>query len=106
MIKPPYNSVAVETEIQKDPRIKPDEATSIHRLLRGRQPTEPGRYRTFTRSWWRRNADWPGGREPGAGRPRTHARNLTEADARRMCRDWNATHDPGFLSRKMEYARQ
>ena len=63
-------------------------------------------YRTFTRTWWRRNPDWPGRREPGAGRPRTHARNLTEAEARHICRDWNATHDPGFLSRKMEYDRE
>lgn len=63
-------------------------------------------YRTFTQTWWAHNPSWPGGREPGAGRKRTHARNLTEAEARHMCQAWNADHDPGFLSNKMAFDRE
>lgn len=64
-------------------------------------------YRVFTRTWWRRNPSWPGGREPGAGRKTTIRRNVpTEADARASCRAWNDSHDPGPLSRKAEYEEQ
>jgi hypothetical protein len=60
-------------------------------------------YTTFTRTWWKRNPAWPGGREPGAGKRYTHARGLSYDEARAMCQEWNATHKPGFLSRKMEF---
>ena len=63
-------------------------------------------YATFTRTWWRRNPSYPGGREPGAGRKRYHGRHLTYDEARRMCQEWNAMHNPGFLSRKMEFERE
>jgi hypothetical protein len=63
-------------------------------------------YRVFTRTWWQRNPAWPNGREPGAGRKHTIRRNVeTEEQAREICRAWNASHDPGFLSRKAEYER-
>ena len=60
-------------------------------------------YKVFHRTWWRRNPDWPDGREPGAGRPKTIAYVNTEAEAREACSTWNACHDPGFLSDKAEY---
>jgi len=61
-------------------------------------------FRVFTRTWWRRNSAWPGGREPGAGRKHTLARRVeTEEEARAICKRYNDTHDPGFLSRKAEY---
>ncbi len=60
-------------------------------------------YRTFTRTWWRSNPAWPGGREPEAGSRRYHSRHMTEEGARAECQEWNATHKPGKLSRKMEY---
>jgi hypothetical protein len=61
-------------------------------------------YRVFTRTWWRRNAAWPEGREPGAGRKTTIAARVeTETDARAICTRYNASHEPGFLSRKAEY---
>ena len=64
-------------------------------------------YHVFTRTWWRRNPAWPGGREPGAGRKYTLARNIqTEEEARRICKAYNDTHEPGFLSRKAEYQSQ
>ena len=63
-------------------------------------------YRTFTRTWWRRNPSAPGGREPGAGRQRTHARGLTYDEARRMCSAWNSAHNPGYLSCKMEFVSE
>ena len=61
------------------------------------------RYRVFTRTWWIKNPAWPDGREPGAGRPTTIGWADTEREARRICAEWNASHDPGFLSRKAEY---
>lgn len=67
---------------------------------------DEARYYVFTRTWWRRNPSWPGGREPGAGRKRTLRRNLTLSEAQRMCREWNASHDPGPLSRKAEFGQQ
>lgn len=61
-------------------------------------------YRVFTRTWWKRNPAWPGGREPNAGRKHTIARRVeTETEARVICQRYNDTHDPGFLSRKAEY---
>jgi hypothetical protein len=63
-------------------------------------------YRAFSRTWWRRNPSWPNGREPGAGPKTTLARHLTEDEARRVCADYNATHNPGPLSRKAEYERE
>ena len=61
-------------------------------------------YRVFTRTWWKRNPDWPGGREPGAGRKHTIAKHVeTEAEAQAIARRYNENHDPGFLSRKAEY---
>ena len=57
-------------------------------------------YRTFIRTWWIKT---PTGRKPGPGR-KTHVETgLTMDEARRMCRQYNDTHDPGPLSRKMEF---
>lgn len=64
-------------------------------------------YRVFTRTWWIANKDWPGGREPGAGKRRTLAKNVkTIEEARAICQRYNSTHDPGFLSKKAEFEEQ
>lgn len=63
-------------------------------------------YRTFVRTWWRHNQSWPNRLEPYPGKQRTTGRGLTEDEAQRMCRAYNSTHDPGRLSRKMEYERE
>ena len=60
-------------------------------------------YRVFTRTWWKRNSGWPGGREPCPGRKTTIGKAKTEDEAREICRRYNESHDPGFLSRKAEY---
>lgn len=62
-------------------------------------------YRVFTRTWWRANPKWPGGREPGAGKRsyRGHPSHLTYSEAQNYCQEWNKNHDPGFLSRKAEF---
>lgn len=67
---------------------------------------DAARYTVFTRTWWISNPAWPGGREPGAGRKHTLRRNLSYAEARQMCQDWNSTHNPGRLSRKAEFTQQ
>jgi hypothetical protein len=65
-------------------------------------------YRVFTRTWWKRNPAWPGGREPGAGRKnyRDHPRRLTYEEAQQYCAAWLETHKPGFLSRKAEFEEE
>lgn len=61
-------------------------------------------YRVFTRTWWTKNPSYPGGREPAPGRKTTLQRGIkTEEEARGICKTWNASHNPGFLSRKAEY---
>ena len=60
-------------------------------------------YRTFTRTWWKENPDWPSGLEPCPGDKSPVSRNLTEGEARNQCQTYNRTHNPGRLSRKMEY---
>lgn len=61
------------------------------------------KYRVFTRTWWTKNPKWPNGREPKAGRKYTLGFVYTIEEARRWCRNWNETHDPGPLSRKAEF---
>ena len=60
-------------------------------------------YAIFTRTWWRENPSWPNGLEPEAGE-RTYIDTAeTEDEARDICQDWNAAHDPGRLSLKAEF---
>ena len=61
-------------------------------------------YKVFVRTWWR--LDGRGHRIPGAGRPRTIARGCTLEEARTVAQGWNATHAPGYLSRKAEFTRE
>ena len=65
-------------------------------------------YRAFTRTWWRNNdsGEWSNGLEPCPGRKTTIGRRLTEDEARRLCKAWNAGHRPGRLSRKAEYEQE
>lgn len=58
-------------------------------------------YKVFTRTWWKINPD--GTRSPEAGRKFTIATVQTEAEARKICADWNASHAPGKRSRKAEF---
>ena len=60
-------------------------------------------YKTFTRTWWIENPTWPNGLEPGAGRRHYMGHYQNEAEAQAACQAWNATHNPGRLSKKMEY---
>ena len=61
-------------------------------------------YRVFVRNWWRRNAAYPNGLEPHAGRKTTLQCNVeSEESARDICRVYNENHNPGQLSRKAEY---
>ncbi len=60
-------------------------------------------FNVFVRNWWKRNAAWPGGREPEAGKRTYLRKHVTEADARAIATQYNSTHEPGFLSRKAEW---
>jgi len=53
-------------------------------------------YSVFTRNWWKSNPSWPDGREPdgGARKHYLERRVSTESEARGICQDWNATHNP------------
>ena len=57
----------------------------------------------FTRTFWKENAAWPNGLEPAVGRKTYMARNVSENEARAICKEYNATHKAGRLSRKAEY---
>lgn len=65
----------------------------------------PQLYDVFHRTWWVENPDYPDGREPGAGEKHYIEYNVTEATARTICAQYNASHDPGPLSDKAEYER-
>lgn len=60
-------------------------------------------YQTFTRTWWKKNPKYPSGLEPHAGRKSYHGRYATEEEARKACKAWNDSNNPGVLSKKMEY---
>jgi hypothetical protein len=61
-------------------------------------------FTVFTRTFWKPNASWPGGREPSLGRKYTIEKGIqTAEEARDICRVWNANHNPGQMSRKAEY---
>lgn len=58
------------------------------------------RVNVFNREWWRPGPN--GTRVPGAG-PKTYmAYDVSWAIGREIAREYNATHEPGFLSRKAE----
>jgi len=66
-------------------------------------------YEVKCRNWWKRNSDWPDGREPCAtpwDQCRTIHRCNTEKEAQDYCQEYNRTHKPGFLSRKAEYSER
>ena len=66
---------------------------------------DTGTWEVFTRTWWKDNPEWPDGREPCIGPSRKIGTASTIEEARRMCREWNASHPPGRLSRKAEFRR-
>lgn len=68
--------------------------------------SDPKCYRVFVRTWWKRNAAWPDGKEPHVARGRTIRRNLTYREAMRMCADWNSENKPGKYGRKAEFTKQ
>ena len=61
-------------------------------------------FKVFTRTWWKFNPAWPHGLEPHIGRKHVIAKVNSEEEARAICKEYNATHDPGRFSRKAEYA--
>ncbi len=63
-------------------------------------------YKVFVRNFWKHNSAWPNGLEPAPRARRTTiaTRIQTEDAARTIARHWNASHPPGRLSRKAEYA--
>lgn len=62
-----------------------------------------GKWQVFTRNWWTRNPEYPGGREPSPGSKHTIGYYDTEAEAIKVCLQYNLTHPPGPLSRKAEH---
>jgi len=69
-------------------------------------------FEVFHRTWWVDNWErtedgelkWTDGLEPCVGEETVIARHVATADdARAICRQWNATHEAGRLSRKAEF---
>ena len=46
-------------------------------------------YRIFSRSWWKRNPNYPNGLEPRIGRKNHICFATTEDEARIICKKWN-----------------
>lgn len=60
-------------------------------------------YQVYVSNWWKENPGWPNGLEPDGTDKHTLKRVSTEAEAQAICTEYNATHEPGRLSRKAEY---
>lgn len=65
-------------------------------------------YSVFVRDWWRpaekHDGKWPDNRVPYAGAPKeTIAEDCTYEEAREIAQEYNATHEPGPMSRKAEF---
>jgi len=61
-------------------------------------------YRTFVRTWWRKNPKYPDGKEPYPGRKTYMDVYNKMEDAQNACRDYNRRlplNNP--LSKKMEF---
>lgn len=61
-------------------------------------------YKLFIRNWWRKSANGVMVPDPGA-RKTTMGFVHTQEDAKARCKEYNESHDPGPLSRKMEYTK-
>ena len=46
-------------------------------------------YQVFTRTSWKANSKYPGGKEPCVGRKRNLGHVGTEEEVREMCREYN-----------------
>ena len=60
-------------------------------------------YNVFIRSWWKENPNWPNSLEPSAGEKTYLAFNLSEGEAKAMCKEYNGIIAPGRYSVKAEY---
>ena len=62
-----------------------------------------GKYIIFTRTWYKPNSAYPDGLEPHAGNKNFLDYAATEDGAKRIAQEYNATHQPGKLSKMAEY---
>lgn len=60
-------------------------------------------FNVFARTWWTLDKSWPNGLRPQAGCKTYLAKRVTEAEAKRLCQEYNSIHNPGRLSLKAEY---
>lgn len=60
-------------------------------------------FKTFVRTWWKDNPNWPNGLEPDAGKKKYHGLYRSQQEAIAACREYNDSHEPGRYSRKMEF---
>ena len=60
-------------------------------------------FQTFTRTFWKLDKNSPDGRSPSIGHAYPLEIVYTEEEAIKVCLEWNATHEPGILSKKAEY---
>ena len=63
-------------------------------------------YTVFIRNWWKKNPSWPNGLEPDPSARKTKLATFnTEKECIEYCKQYNATHDAGELSRKAEFTQ-
>lgn len=65
--------------------------------------TDTQKYEIFKRTWWKKNANYPGGLEPHCGR-KTHVKYVYGIEeARKVCAEINSTLEGRKLSLKAEF---
>jgi hypothetical protein len=72
-------------------------------MIRGK-----GTYDVFVRDWWRPaergEPGWPYNKVPYPGAPKRYiAKGVSYNEARVLCAEYAADHDPGPMSRKAEF---
>lgn len=61
------------------------------------------RYHIFSRTWWKKNKNWEGGREPHLGKKKTIGYADSIEEAIKMCVDHNRMIIEGPLGHKVEF---
>tara|TARA_R110000824_G_scaffold7514_6_gene34048 strand:- start:15730 stop:15939 length:210 start_codon:yes stop_codon:yes gene_type:complete len=57
-------------------------------------------YQVYTQEKWKRNRRRSNGRQLSLSKPMVLATAPTKAEAEAIAKEWNATHDDGFLGKR------
>jgi hypothetical protein len=63
-------------------------------------------YQVYTQEKWKRNRKRSNGRQLSLGKPQVLATVPTKEEAEAIAKEWNATHDDGFLGKRARVKEQ